>query len=459
MTRWSFASIRAQLLVVSAGLTAAALFAAWWIISTLLADFIERRFEAELDAVALGVMAASEQDDFGVFTVFPPPADPRFEEPYSGWYWVIATVDGNVRARSASLVSGAVVRQGTRATGPQGAPLLAHGRTFTAPGLSDPLRVTVTAPQQVVAAERAAVIRPLTLALAGLGAALVAAGLGGSALGLRRLDHLRRDLEQLRRGDTAILPDPGVTELRPLVEELNRMIAANRDTVARARTHAGNLAHALKTPLAVLANTASPDQRPLLDQMERSIRWHLRRARAAGAGRMLADRVPVADVIADLALVLAPDAARRGVELSLEPCTGYVFAGEREDLIEMLGNLLENAVTWAQDRVSFRVERAAAGRIVLSVFDDGPGIPTDRRADLLHRGARLDESQPGSGLGLAIVSDLLALYDGALAFDDAPGGGFQVTLELPGMVQTLDSGPWPRRLRNLSVSNFLGPVG
>ncbi|WP_322894156.1 MULTISPECIES: ATP-binding protein [unclassified Yoonia] len=425
-------SIRARLLVLSAGLTAAALLVAWWWIAALLGDFIERRVLAELDAMALGVMAASEYDETGMFTVSPRPADPRFDAPYSGWYWTVTTQSGEVQASAASLVTGMMTEADRRIFGPQGAELLAYRRTFTAPGLSDPLRVTVTAPLQVVDAERDAVIRPLALALAGLGAALVAAGLGASVLGLRKLDHLRRNLERLRRGVTTSLPDPGVSELRPLVEELNGLIEANRETVSRARTHAGNLAHALKTPLAALTNTATPNQRPMLEQMDRSIRWHLRRAGAAGSGRMLTDSVPIADVVADLALVLSPDAARRGIALSLDPGNDLIFAGEPEDLTEMLGNLLENALNWANQSVSLLAKAGPDGRIILLICDDGPGIPPDRRAALLHRGARLDESQPGSGLGLAIVSDLVRLYRGSLRLDDGPRGGLVVTLDLPG---------------------------
>lgn len=432
MMRWLTGSIRARLLVLSAGLTAAALLIAWWGIASLLGNFIERRVLAELDAVALGVMAASEYDDLDQFTVSPPPADPRFEAPYSGWYWVVSTESDETLASAPSLVEGEISAEGDRTFGPQGAQLLAYSRVFTAPGLSDPLRVTVTAPRQVVETERAAVITPLALALGGLGAALVAAGLGASVLGLRKLDQLRRDLEALRRGDATALPDPGVRELRPLVDELNGLIEANRDTVARARTHAGNLAHALKTPLAVLSNAATPDQRPLLDQMDRSIRWHLRRARAAGPGRTLTDRVSVAEVVADLTLVLTPDAARRGIALDLDRGTDLVFAGEPEDLTEILGNLLENALAWAKTKASLHAEPGPTGNIILRICDDGPGIPSHRRDALLRRGARLDESQPGSGLGLAIVSDLVTLYRGSLHLDDAPDGGLQVVLHLPG---------------------------
>jgi signal transduction histidine kinase len=425
-------SIRGRLLLLSAGLTAAALLVAWWGIAALLGNFIERRLLAELDAVALGVMAASDYDQTGAFSVTPVPADPRFGAPYSGWYWQVATRAGTRLASAASLVEGAITDQDGRSFGPQGAELLTYSREFTAPGGSDPLVVTVTAPLQVVETERAAVIRPLGAALAALGAALVAAGLGASVLGLRKLDRMRRDLESLRRGEVTILPDPGVSELRPLVDELNGLIEANRETVARARTHAGNLAHALKTPLAVLRNTATSDQRPLCDQMDRSIRWHLRRARAAGAGRKLTDVVPVADVVADLALVLRPDAVRRGIDLDLAPPPGLIFAGEPEDLTEILGNLLENAVNWASGFVRLYGTAAPEGGITLHICDDGPGIAPDRRAMIMRRGARLDESQPGSGLGLAIVSDLVALYRGTLAIADAPEGGLQVTLHLPG---------------------------
>ncbi|MFN3279947.1 MAG: ATP-binding protein, partial [Paracoccus hibiscisoli] len=204
-------------------------------------------------------------------------------------------------------------------------------------------------------------------------------------------------------------------ELIPLAQALNALLSANADTIARARTHVGNLAHALKGPLATLMLRAKGPEAGLLAQMDRMIRWHLRRAALAGPGAALARATPVGPVLEDLALVFAPQAARRGIILSLDPGPVPAFAGEAQDLAEMLGNLVENALAHARSTVRLTAPAAPPGRLVLAVEDDGPGIPAEERDRLMARGARLDEATTaGSGLGLAILADLVALYEGRL---------------------------------------------
>ena len=423
-------SIRARLILWAGGLTLAALAVAWVGLSALLADFVDRRLNAELTAAARAVMAVAEWDDLGAFTVIPPPPDPRFETPLSGWYWQVSDGDA-VLAGSPSLIGGTLTSTGLATIGPAGKPLVAFAENFTAPGDSRALNVTVTLPKAEAQAELAAIRAPLVLALALLGAALLLAQVLAVRAGLVDLTRFAAAVARVRGGQSGTVPPPGARELAPLAAELERLIAANRAQIDRARAHAGDLAHALKTPLAVLGNRAGAQDAPLIARMERLITWHLKRAQAAAAEADPTARTPVAEVLEDVALVLRAAARPRDVMLDIDVQGAPIFRGDAEDLAEMAGNLVENAVKWAKTRVQVSA-RPVADQVVITVADDGPGIAPDARAALLRRGARLDENSPGAGLGLAIVTDRAALYGGALALETAAGGGLLARLSLPG---------------------------
>jgi signal transduction histidine kinase len=425
-------SIRARMLAWSAGLTLGALVLAWFAVSAVLADFVNRRLDADLTAAARGVMAAAGWDAAGAFAVLPPPADARFDRPLSGWYWQVS--DGAaVLARSPSLVTGNLGVDGAGRTGPNGAALVAQVTEFTAPGDGRRLVVTVTLPAAEAAAELAAIRRPLALALAVLGAALMAAQVLAVRAGLVDLTRFARAVALVRDGRAEALPPAQAAELRPLSDELSRLIAANAAQLTRARAHAGDLAHALKTPLAVLANRAAPEDAALIDRMDRIIRWHLKRARAASAGLDPTAQTAVAPVLQDVALVLGPEARRRGLSLQVKAAGAPDFRGDAEDLAEIVGALAENAVKWAQSLVQMAARPCSEG-VEITIIDDGPGIPEPDRARLLTRGARLDEATPGHGLGLAIAADRVGAYAGTLSLAQAPGGGLMVTVVLPAPV-------------------------
>lgn len=422
-------SIRGRLLLLACGLIAAALVAAWWGISALLGDFVTRRLEAELRAVARAIMAAAEWTPEGVLAIDPAPADPRFEQPHAGWYWQVEA-EGRILARSPSLLGGEIQGSGRAGLGPAGAPLMTHREVFTAPGEARSLLVTVTLPAAESEAELAAIRLPLTAALAILGVTLLLAQIAAVRFGLSDLERFARAVAALGEGRTVRLLEVRAAELAPLAAELERLLAANAAQLERARAHAADLAHALKTPLAVLANRAAPEDRALIARMERMIAWHLTRARAGAAGLDPSARAKTAEVLADIALVLRPEAERRGLRLELRADAAPEFRGHAEDLAEMAGALAENAVKWARGHVRLDA-RGEGGRLLVEVADDGPGIPPEERARLLARGARLDEAQPGYGLGLAIAADRAAAYGGSLALAEAPEGGLLARLTLP----------------------------
>jgi signal transduction histidine kinase len=223
----------------------------------------------------------------------------------------------------------------------------------------------------------------------------------------------------------------------------------NAEVVARARTQAGNLAHAIKTPLAALSQAAAATQQQretgaalaaLVEEQvavaRRQVDWHLARSRAAAAQGLPGARIALEPVLQGLLRVLDRVHAERRLSLRCAPMPpGLAFAGEVQDLQEILGNLLDNACKWARQQVLVSATSGGtegARRLRIVIDDDGPGIDAARRGAVLARGARLDEAVPGSGLGLAIVHELVGLYQGSLQLQAAPMGGLRVELVLPG---------------------------
>ena len=423
-------SIRARLLILAAVWIAVALMAAFLAIGTVLERFVTTRYDAELRAMADGLIAAIEVNDDGL-ELDDPPGDPRFQTPLSGWYWQLRS-GARVLARSESLFDSGIeairiYKVGTFGQGPRGEPLRILHQTVTLPGSDTPVDVVVTAPARDIRGSLDAVRRPLALSLLVLGLAVaVAVQVGAGLGGMRRLGG---DLRRVREGEAERLTRPGVSELDPLVDEINAALDQNAALLARSRQHLGNLAHSLKTPLAALSNDMAPDApgQALITRMDRLIGWHLRRARSAQP-RVLGQTTPVTEVIDDILLVLRRPMEDRGIAAEIDCPPGTRFAGERQDLEEMIGNLAENAVKYGQRRL--RV--IARPGLTLIVEDDGPGIDGVDAERALERGARLDETGPaGSGLGLSIVADLAMLHGGSLRLGRSNLGGLRAELTLP----------------------------
>ena len=251
---------------------------------------------------------------------------------------------------------------------------------------------------------------------------------------------MRSRLGDVRTGRSARLQGRYPPELQPLVDDLNALLAHNETVVARAIAKAGDLAHGLKTPLAVLSNEAQRlsyhhDElaATIAEQvtlMQRQVEYQLAQARAAASGASLSGRTLVVASADGLARTLRRLHADRGVAISIDVPDTLAFRGQREDLEEMLGNLLDNACKWAKSCVVVRAD-ADESSLTVTVDDDGPGIAKGMRDRVLRRGVRADEASPGSGLGLAIVRDLAELYGGGIALEDSPDGGLRARLSLP----------------------------
>jgi signal transduction histidine kinase len=270
---------------------------------------------------------------------------------------------------------------------------------------------------------------------------LLAAGLTQIRMGMGPLSALRTRLAAVREGRDRRVQGRYPTEVQTLVDDLNAFLDDRERSVARAIAKAGDLAHGLKTPLAVLSQEAeraeAAGHRELagtigqqVARMRRQIDYHLAHARAAASGPGAGIRCSVAASAEGLTRTLLRLHADRGLAIDVRVPPEHSFRGQREDLDEMLGNLLDNACKWARSRVSIE-STSTGGTVALTVDDDGPGLDPSLRDAVLQRGVRADEAAPGSGLGLAIVADLAELYGGSIALSRSPEGGVRARLELP----------------------------
>ena len=461
--RWRL--LAATLLALTLALVLAGVF-----LSGLFRDHVVRQFAASLTAQLDQVTARLDFDPAGQPLLDPQTlSDPRWTRPYSGLYWQVDAMGASprravMRSRSLwdsqlavdddALADGAVHRHEIR--GPDGARLLVVERTVRQDTLAAARwRVVVAADLR---ATEAAVDRfngVLFASLAVLFVLMCAAALLQVRLGLAPLGTLKQALANVREGRTQRMEGRFPQEVQALIDDFNTVLDRNGEVVARARMQAGNLAHAIKTPLAAMAQEAARTQaqavepaglaalvREQVDVARRQVDWHLARSRAAAAQGMPGALVTLGPVVEGLLRVMERVPAARRLDIAWEPPTQDVrFAGELQDLQEMLGNLLDNACKWARGVVRVSVASVASvasvgdgpvRQVLLVVEDDGPGIEPDHRAAVVARGARLDESVPGSGLGLAIVQELAGLYGGHLTLGTSPLGGLRAELQLPG---------------------------
>jgi signal transduction histidine kinase len=435
-------SIRLRLAATSALWLAAALIAAGLSMVGLFQSHATAQFDLELFGLIDEMAALSDIGPDGNPTLSRPHSDPRFNRAFSGWYWIIKPENGRPsRSRSlwdADLALPAPLPPDSFETqGPKGEKLRVLARQLTLPGSGRPVLFLVAGPREHIDAAGRGFAAHTALAFVLLGGGLILVVLAQITWGLRPLGHIRRALAAIRAGRSRQLDGQFPAEVQPLADEMNRLIVHNQEALERTRTHIGNLAHALKTPLAALQNEVdalprdqSQSLRGHLETLTTGIDHHLKRARMAGASGLIGQRTDVAEVAEGIIRTLGRIHSGRRLHATLEGQRGLFFQGERQDLEEMLGNLIENAFKWAKGRVRVVMAGQPDG-LAITVEDDGPGIPEADRARVLERGLKLDERMPGAGLGLAIAADLAALYQGTVSLGGAALGGLSCRLELP----------------------------
>jgi len=443
-------SLRVRLLAGAVVWISLALVVVGTLLAALFRDHVERRLEAELTIQVEQIAAALERPSTGPVILTHQPSDPRYGRPYSGSYWQVDGPEGPL-FRSRSLwdvalalpldVSAGGGAHRRRIEGPDGQRLIALERTVTLPDAPGAYRVVAATDERELTAADAAFTRTLALSLGVLALALVAAVAIQVRVGLRPLHRLSTGVAAIREGRIKRLEGRFPTETQPLVEDLNAVLQRNEEIVARGRVQAGNLAHGLKTPLSILSNEVdrlaadgapqlAASMRGQITTMRRQIDYQLARARAAASLDVPGARVPVAPCVAAIQRTLARLHDGRDLQFAIDVQADHVFRGERQDLEEMLGNLMDNACKWARRRISVK-SGYEEGRLTITIEDDGPGLPAEQLGGALAPGARFDEKVPGTGLGLAIVHDLASLYSGSIALGSSSLGGLRAELTLP----------------------------
>ncbi|MCC6789530.1 MAG: sensor histidine kinase [Hyphomonadaceae bacterium] len=394
------------------------------------------------------------------------PFDPRYLQPLSGRYFQVVLIrdDGSLQTQtiSPSLVDAEIqipteVQRAIAATraggparfftidGPDGGDFRIIARVEHIPDVQGRYAFIVGVATSSIIAPAANVVGWAFAVFVAFCALMVMAVTALQVrVGLEPLHELQRDIAAVRRGDAERLQGEYPAEIQPVTEELNALVDHNREVVERARRHVGNLAHALKTPIAVLKNAAAGGAedavlKQSIEEMEGFVERQLRRARVAAraeasAGATIAYRTPVLKNLEDLVFMMEQRYdSTKAMDISIEAEGDVTFRGEREDLLEMAANLIDNACKYGKSQVIVRLLPAfdSKGLFEIVVEDDGPGLSDAEIARAMERGARLDEAAPGQGLGLSILQETVELYAGELLFERGQLGGLKARLRLP----------------------------
>jgi signal transduction histidine kinase len=429
-----------------------------YVLSGLYRDSVERAFDRRLSVYLKTLIADLASPEIPIEKTGQMLGEPLFELPLSGWYWQVTRLD---RAKPEVTSSRSLWDRGLQHLGGQNvAPDSDGTRKAYVQGpedqrlrlverdvdLGDDGRFLVSVggdasetDDEILAFDYAIITTFLVLA-----AVLLLTTIFQVRFGLAPLNRISRSLAAIRSGQAEKLVGSFPVEIEPLARETNALIDANREIVERARTHVGNLAHALKTPLSVMMNEAAArGDDPLAEKvkeqtgiMRDQVTRHLERARIAARVAVVGTITDVVPVVQALARTIEKTHHEKAIGIVLDIQAAEArFRGERQDLEEMVGNLVDNACKWAGGRVSIEVmvEQPEPGRHVVRIVvdDDGPGLTPAQRDQVSRRGQRLDETKPGSGLGLSIVVELASLYGGALNLGTAPIGGLRAELVLP----------------------------
>jgi signal transduction histidine kinase len=462
-------SLAARLLAIAVASIVGLVAVGWIAYAQFNRQMLRILIDPEISSVADNLIANAGPGLAGEIALQDLPYDPRYLQPLSGRYFQIARITGaapDVQVISPSLFDVTIdldpkILAGLTAPGastnaqfldirgPDREPLRVVARVTPIPQLEGRYLFLVgVAPRAILqpAANLAGFAFAAFIAFCALAVAAIAAL--QVRIGLEPLRQLTRDIANVRRGQAERLNEDYAAELQPVAHELNALVDHNREVVERARRHVGNLAHALKTPIAVLKNAASDKQtdngvmKQSIEEMEGFVERQLRRARVAAraearAGAQaptIAYRTPVLQNLEDLVFMMEQKYDhQKAIDISVEAEADVTFRGEREDLLEMAANLIDNACKYGRSQVIVRLlpPFESDGLMEIVVEDDGPGLSEADIAKVMERGARLDEAAPGQGLGLSILKETVDLYAGEVVFERGQLGGLKARLRLP----------------------------
>jgi signal transduction histidine kinase len=437
-------SLARRMIAIAALWISVLLIGGGFALNRVLTDAITRNFDSSLEYVLIAMIRSSEIGPDGEVRLVEPLGDQRFLEPYSGLYWQISGGEQEpYRSRS-------LWERTLRAPSPHidnqihtydsnqfpDEELRVLERNVILPGSKTNWRFQIAQSREALDTQNRAVRATLIPSLALLGLGLIILAALQTFYGLWPLRHIRRAIAAMRGGQNRRVDAPLPLEVQPMVDELNALLAHNEKQAEEARLHAGNLAHALKTPLTVLVNSATSSTSELADTvrreaatMQRQVEHHLARARAVGRRGAAQARAVVWDSVGSVSRAVA--ALYPNARLDAAGDKQLIVRVERQDLDELVGNLLENAAKYGGGSVFVTIQRDGNMAEIL-VEDDGPGISTDDRVRVIDRGVRLDSGKPGTGLGLAIVRDVAEIYGGSVTLEESEDlGGLMVRLRLP----------------------------
>lgn len=442
-------SIAASLFLLSAGWLIVALVATAFLLTELysraldtsLQETLEFQVETLTDLTLLSSTPTSEEIRV---------ADPRFDRTGSGWYWAIRDDNGDLLNFSNSYIGmvlnplpGEFDAKNSKTavvTDPFETKIRVLERLVTVNGM--PLHIMVTGSLDEIL-KLVDEFRGQTLIVLGAVAIMLAVmSTIVARIALRPVGRLRREVEQVREGETSALTQVYPVELAPLSDEINELLRSNAQIVERARNQVGNLAHGLKTPIAVLRNEAATDKKnPLAavvasetEKMSQLVSTYLDRARLAARSTVVGKRADATHVMLRLTRVMQKLNPRVTIAMVRPDASLPWFRGDEGDLEEMAGNLLDNACKWAKSSIGVTVVAERSGQntnLLIKIDDDGPGLSDEEAVKVLRRGVRLDEKTPGSGLGLDIVKELVDVYGGSLQLKRSVLGGLLAELRLP----------------------------
>lgn len=441
--RW-ISSIRGRFLVLSALTVGLALALTFALLVSLFSSNIRKRIDAELTSHVNTLAGALSFDPSGRLARPNGPVDQRFALPYGGLYWQIVDDRNGQVIRSVSLFDTALDLPDDTHTdgsihryilpGPEGTSLIVLERQvrIAAPEGERAVRIAVAIDENTLEEAKSGFIRDILPAIAGLGLFLIGASIAQLAFGLKPLSSLNEGIDRIRERRETRLTGSFPTEFGSTVHAVNQLLETQSEMIDKARARAADLAHGLRTPLTVLSNDAltlrergDSEMADELDHLAGTMRAHVERelalSRIAARPDLRRADSPVAKLVGDITRTLKRTPAGEALEFTVEGPETLTLPVDPGDFRELAGNLVENAVKWAQARVMVRWTTGSEG-IVFSVEDDGPGVPEGELANLTRRGWRLDNAKPGTGLGLSIVREIADVYGIAFALSNRLGG-------------------------------------